>query len=143
MYLKSLDINTIFENSSYDKISTYANVKRAQVTLLEKFREEFNEYDVFAMHPGWVDTPGVDEAIPNFAKKMQGRLRTALQGADTILWLLSTKSKIESGALYFDRKKVRKHFFFFTKKSNKLSNKLYQTLSEYRSKKQLLSLIHI
>jgi hypothetical protein len=52
---------------------------------------------------------------------MAGRLRTPLQGADTILWLLSSKKEIHSGALYFDRKKVSPHFFWFTKKSHKQS----------------------
>jgi dehydrogenase/reductase SDR family protein 12 len=119
MYLKALDVNTIFKNDKYDKVDNYANVKRAQVTLLPFFKKEFPSQIVTAMHPGWAATPGVDEAIPGFAKTMQGRLRTPLQGADTILWLLCSKKEIESGALYFDRKKVNPHFFWFTKKSEK------------------------
>ncbi len=135
MYLKALDIKTIFKNQKYNKVDTYANVKRAQVTLLPFFKKEFPDQIVTAMHPGWAATPGVDEAIPEFAKKMSGRLRTPLQGADTILWLLSTKKKIESGELYFDRKKVSPHFFWFTKKSSTQSNKLQELL-----KKQLIDL---
>jgi dehydrogenase/reductase SDR family protein 12 len=85
------------------------------------------------MHPGWAATPGVDEAIPGFAKTMEGRLRTPLQGADTILWLLGTNKDIESGELYFDRKKVSPHYFWFTKKSEKqslvLENLLKNSLS--------------
>ncbi len=121
MYLKSLDVSTIFKNDKYDKVDNYANVKRAQVTLLPFFKKEFPNQIVTAMHPGWAATPGVDEAIPGFAKTMEGRLRRPLEGADTILWLLSSKKEIESGALYFDRKKVSPHFFWFTKKSNKQS----------------------
>jgi dehydrogenase/reductase SDR family protein 12 len=119
MYLKPLDVTTIYKNDKYDKVNTYANVKRAQVTLLPFFKKEFPHQTVTAMHPGWAATPGVDEAIPGFAKTMEGRLRTPLQGADTILWLLSSKKKIDSGALYFDRKKVSPHFYWFTKKSEK------------------------
>lgn len=119
MYLKSLDIHTIFKNEKYDKVDNYANVKRAQVTLLPFFKKEFPNQIVTAMHPGWAATPGVDEAIPGFAKIMKGRLRTPLQGADSILWLLSSKKEIKLGGLYFDRKKVSPHFFWFTKKSNK------------------------
>jgi len=121
MYLKSLDVSTIFKNDKYDKVDNYANVKRAQVTLLPFFKKEFPNQIVTAMHPGWAATPGVDEAIPGFAKIMDGRLRTPLEGADTILWLLCSKKEIESGALYFDRKKVSPHFFLFTKKRNKQS----------------------
>jgi len=86
---------------------------------LSFFKKEFPNQIVTAMHPRWAATPGVDEAIPAFAKIMAGRLRTPLQGADTILWLLSSKKEINSGALYFDRKKVSPHFFWFTKKSKK------------------------
>jgi NAD(P)-dependent dehydrogenase (short-subunit alcohol dehydrogenase family) len=128
MYLKALDIKTIFKNEKYNKVDTYANVKRAQVTLLPFFKKEFPDQIVTAMHPGWAATPGVDEAIPEFSKKMSGRLRTPLQGADTILWLLCTKKKIESGELYFDRKKVSPHFFWFTKKSSNQFNKLQELL---------------
>ena len=133
MYLKALDVNTIFKNDKYDKVDTYANVKRAQVTMLPFFKKEFPNQTVTAMHPGWAATPGVDEAIPGFAKTMEGRLRTPLQGADTILWLLSTNKDIESGELYFDRKKVSPHYFWFTKKSEKqslvLENLLKNSLS--------------
>lgn len=128
MYLCSLDLKTIMENPKYDKVATYANVKRAQVTLLPFFKEEFPKQTITAMHPGWAATPGVDSAIPAFAKKMEGRLRSPLQGADTILWLLSTTKKIDSGSLYFDRKKVKTHLFWFTKKSEKLFEELKKLL---------------
>ena len=131
MYLKPLDLTTLKENPSYDKVSTYANVKRAQVTLLPFFKEEFPNQVVTAMHPGWAATPGVESAIPDFSKKMQGRLRSPLQGADTILWLLSTNKKIESGSLYFDRKKVKTHFFWFTKKSEHLFSELKELLLSF------------
>jgi dehydrogenase/reductase SDR family protein 12 len=138
MYLKALDTSTIFKNEHYNKVDNYANVKRAQVTLLPFFKKEFPNQIVTAMHPGWAATPGVDEAIPEFSKKMAGRLRSPLQGADTILWLLSSKKEIESGELYFDRKKVSPHLFWFTKKSSKQSNKL-QKLLKIASTGQLTS----
>jgi dehydrogenase/reductase SDR family protein 12 len=128
MYLKALDINTIFKNEKYNKVDTYANVKRAQVSLLPFFKKEFPNQTVTAMHPGWADTPGVDQALPEFSKKMNGRLRSPLQGADTILWLLSSNKKNESGELYFDRKKVSPHLFWYTKKSSKQSSSLERLL---------------
>lgn len=117
MYLKSLDIKTITKNERYDKVDQYANVKRAQVTLLPFFKEEFPGQTVIAMHPGWAETPGVVESLPQFSKIMKGRLRSPLQGADTILWALGTKEELQSGAFYFDRKKVNPHKFLFTRKS--------------------------
>jgi dehydrogenase/reductase SDR family member 12 len=132
MYLKALDINTIFKNDNYNKVDNYANVKRAQVSLLPFFKKEFPDQIVTAMHPGWAATPGVNEAIPMFSQIMAGRLRSPLQGADTILWLLSTKKRIESGELYFDRRKVSPHFFWFTKKSSKQISKLEELLKKER-----------
>jgi dehydrogenase/reductase SDR family protein 12 len=114
MYLSSLSLDNLFENHKYDKVQTYANVKRAQVSLLENMREEFKTLKVIGTHPGWVDTPGVQDAIEGFHKKMDGRLRSPLQGADSILWPLTTID-LESGEFYFDHKKVAKKFFFFTK----------------------------
>jgi NAD(P)-dependent dehydrogenase (short-subunit alcohol dehydrogenase family) len=131
MYLKALDLNTIFKNPKYDKVDQYANVKRAQVTLLPFFKKEFPMQKVVAMHPGWAATPGVNEAIPGFSKFMEGRLRSPLQGADTILWLLSTRKYIESGALYFDRKRVSQHKFWFTKKSSRYSDELQNLLLKW------------
>ncbi len=128
MYLANLDLKTIFENEKYDKVKAYANVKRAQVTLLPFFKDDFPKQTITAMHPGWAETPGVSSAIPEFDKKMKGRLRTPLQGADTILWLLGTKKAIVSGSLYFDRKKVKTHFFWFTKASEKKMKRLVEEL---------------
>jgi dehydrogenase/reductase SDR family protein 12 len=128
MYFSNLDLEIIFEDPNYDKVKVYANVKRAQVTLLDHLKMEFKDQTVTAMHPGWANTPGVSSSIPKFDKKMKGKLRTPLQGADTILWLLSTKERVESGMLYFDRKLVRKHFFWFTKVSEKKYKKLLERL---------------
>lgn len=124
MYLKSLDLSKIFTDTKYDKVAAYANVKRAQVTLLPFLKSEFPQQIVTAMHPGWAETPGVKEAIPLFHRLMKGRLRTPLEGADTILWLLGTKKPLCSGGLYFDREKVKEHLLGFTKKSDDLRSEL-------------------
>ncbi len=131
MYLKALDTQTIFKNSRYDKIDNYANVKRAQVTLLPFFRQEFPDQIVTAMHPGWAATPGVADAMPAFSRFMKGRLRSPMQGADTILWLLGTTDEIQSGELYFDRKKVSPHLLGFTKKSSKQAQELQLLLKKF------------
>lgn len=135
MYLSKLKLETILKNEKYDKVATYANVKRAQVTLLPFLKEEFPNQIVSSMHPGWVETPGVRSAIPEFEKKMKGRLRTPLQGADTILWLLShDHNENKSGELYFDRVRVKRHLFWFTKKSDNELQALIQQLNKFNLK---------
>ena len=68
------------------------------------------------MHPGWVDTSGVRNAIPGFFNFTKNRLRTPEQGADTAIWLLSQKD-ISSGELWFDRAIQKKVVFPWTKNS--------------------------
>ena len=106
MYLKKLDIVNLFNNEKYDKVSTYANVKRGQVTLVEEISKlaEWKDFKITTMHPGWVSSNGLQDSLPVFFDIMKKRLRDLKEGADTILWLLLTKEKIESGRFYFDRK---------------------------------------
>ncbi len=106
MYLKKLDITNLFNNEKYDKVMTYANVKRGQVTLVEEISklDEWKDFKITTMHPGWVSTNGLKDSLPVFSNVMKNRLRDLKEGADTILWLLLTKEKIESGRFYFDRK---------------------------------------
>ena len=131
MYLKSLDLKDLIDPNIYDKVGVYANVKRAQVTLLNYLKEKFSDYEIAAMHPGWVDTPAVRESIPKFYEKTKHRLRSPLDGADTILWLLSDQIKKLDAALYFDRKMVKRHLFFFTKKSDAKLQELVKSLQSY------------
>lgn len=117
MYLQRLHLRHLLENQDYDKVATYANVKRAQVVLNEEMARmpEFNGVGCYAMHPGWVDTAGLRAAIPTFWRWTHQRLRTPEQGADTLVWLAARPSeasarvaspRLVSGALYFDRRRV-------------------------------------
>ena len=108
MYLKKLDLKSLFQNKRYEKVSTYANVKRAQVTLSQELskQELWEKTKMFSMHPGWVKTEGLSNSLPGFSKIMRKRLRRIDEGMDTILWLLLTKEPLISGGFYFDRKIV-------------------------------------
>lgn len=105
MYLKKISIEDLYENKKYDKVETYANVKRAQVTLVEELAKDsfWNENTIVSMHPGWVATDGLENALPKFYNYVKKRLRTTNQGADTISWLISSNEQIKTGELYFDR----------------------------------------
>ena len=60
-------------------------------------------------HPGWSDTPAVDEAFGD-AKKYLQPLRSPWEGAEGIAWLMGTaKKNIQSGEVYLDRKVQPKH----------------------------------
>lgn len=107
MYLQKLDLSDLlFEKRSYNKYTGYANAKRAQVILSELFSKKYPQYLFSSMHPGWADTPGVRYSMPQFKKLLNKRLRTAKEGADTILWLATTHD-YPNGKFWFDRKQAK------------------------------------
>lgn len=108
MYTQHLDlVKARALEGPYDGVKAYAQHKRAQVILSESFQRRFEQdgsaVTSTAMHPGWVDTPGVVSGIPKFHQKMQRRLRTPEEGADTIVWLCAQKPAPEPGRFYLDR----------------------------------------
>jgi dehydrogenase/reductase SDR family protein 12 len=126
MYLKKLDLSDLlFEKSSYNKYSGYANAKRAQVILSELFSKKYPQYLFSAMHPGWADTPGVRCSMPIFKKLLNKRLRSAEEGADTILWLATTDD-YPNGKFWFDRKQAKTSIFNLYKSSEKEDEQLWK-----------------
>ena len=58
-----------------------------------------------AMHPGWADTPGLAESLPAFHRVMRPLLRSAAEGADTIIWLAALPDPTPwDGQLLLDRR---------------------------------------
>ena len=108
MYLQPLDLKNLDSPANYDKVKAYANVKRAQVTLVEELAKDpvWQDYSITAMHPGWVATDGVKGSIPTFYKITKSILRNPAEGADTINWLVASNHAPDSGKFYFDRSAV-------------------------------------
>jgi dehydrogenase/reductase SDR family protein 12 len=103
MYAQKLDLSDLtFTKRPYNKYTGYANAKRAQVILSEMLSKKYPEFCVSAMHPGWADTPGVQTSMPLFKRLINTRLRTAEEGADTVIWLATTPNT-PSGKFWFDR----------------------------------------
>jgi dehydrogenase/reductase SDR family member 12 len=134
MYLKSFNADYFFKASIYEKVAVYANVKRAQVEMLKSWAEEFSPHLLVGMHPGWVGTSGLKEALGMFSSWMGDKLRTPKEGADTIIWLMGTQKKLNSGELYFDRKKVRKNLMFIHKSNNEDSVNIRNLLKRFQIK---------
>ena len=70
MYTASLEPDHLQMGDDYKGSQQYARAKRAQVTLNEMWAQRVpgDEVVFHAMHPGWVDTPGLREALPTFRK---------------------------------------------------------------------------
>ena len=120
MYGAALSVsNLVMPEASYNGTKQYAKAKRAQVTLNEMWATRHPEVTFHALHPGWVDTPGVDDAIPGFAKLMGPVLRTPAQGADTLVWLASDAEPARSnGEFWHDRKQRGIHKIAATRSSD-------------------------
>jgi dehydrogenase/reductase SDR family protein 12 len=54
---------------------------------------------VYSTHPGWVETPGVAEALPVFRRLTRPLLGDTADGADTTVWLVA--SRPDSGPSHF------------------------------------------
>ena len=93
----------------YNGQLAYAYSKRGQVLFAERYTRDIPEVAWLSAHPGWVDTPAIDEAYGS-AKKYLEPMRNGWQGAEGIAWMMSTeKAELESGAFYLDRTPQSKH----------------------------------
>ncbi len=95
-----------FLRGDYSPTTAYARSKRAQVELLPVLTRRWAgpRIGVHATHPGWADTPGVEESLPRFHTLTGPLLRDAAGGADTTVWLAATAPQPPSGQLWHDRR---------------------------------------
>jgi NAD(P)-dependent dehydrogenase (short-subunit alcohol dehydrogenase family) len=101
----------------WDGVTAYAQTKRMQVVLAELWAQRLlgSGVAVYAMHPGWADTPAVQSSLPRFWRVMRPLLRTPEEGADTVVWLAASKRiPAPSGSFWFDREPRRTHYLPFT-----------------------------
>ena len=107
MYLSGLNLEDLQSaKGSYDGSRAYAQAKRGLMVLTETWADQLKGSGVVvnAMHPGWADTPGVQDSLPGFHKVMRYFLRSPEQGADTIIWLASAPEAGKvSGKFWLDR----------------------------------------
>jgi dehydrogenase/reductase SDR family protein 12 len=113
MYTQKLDVDDLqSEHAAYQAASAYAHSKRAEVVLSELWaaRLQGSGVAVHAMHPGWVDTPGLHSSLPRFRHIAGPLLRTPDQGADTIVWLGAGGAPAHScGGFWHDRRERPTH----------------------------------
>ena len=84
------------------------------------------------MHPGWAFTPGVEVGLPQFTKATKRVLRTAEQGADTIVWLATaTEVGKTTGLFWLDRYPHSTHLSSKTRETTEQRRELRKTLNEY------------
>lgn len=122
MYAAGLTVRQLqMTDDEYGGSEQYARAKRAQVTMNELWSTRVSPAKVVfhAMHPGWADTPGVEASLPTFRKVMGPLLRSADQGADTLVWLVADdEATTSSGDFWLDRRRRSIHKLPTTKKTD-------------------------
>jgi dehydrogenase/reductase SDR family member 12 len=95
MYTQRFDPDHIETGpDGYRGAVAYGRAKRAQVVLSHEWARRWGGHGLasYAVHPGWVATPGLASGLPTFAR-MGPLLRTAAQGADTVTWLAANEPR--------------------------------------------------
>jgi NAD(P)-dependent dehydrogenase (short-subunit alcohol dehydrogenase family) len=123
MYTQRFDLDSLeMGPTDYDGVMAYARAKRAQVVLARAWAHRLASAGVasFAMHPGWVDTPGLQSGLPRFRALWRPLLRTPAEGADTVVWLAASGPAAEASSLgvptatsgfFHDRRSRSDHHF--------------------------------
>ncbi len=113
MYTQRIHVEDLQSaHEEFDGPTAYARTKRAQVILTELWAQRLKGTGVVvhAMHPGWVDTPGLQSSLPRFYGATRRLLRTPQEGADTIVWLgAAPEPARSSGGFWHDRRERPTH----------------------------------
>jgi NAD(P)-dependent dehydrogenase (short-subunit alcohol dehydrogenase family) len=122
MYTQRLDAAVLqLPAVHYRGVTAYAKAKRAQVALSREWARRLAGTSVafHAMHPGWVDTPGIAAALPRFHRLTRPILRSPDQGADTIVWLATAPpARLGSGRFWHDRHAQPEHLLPWTREKD-------------------------
>ncbi|XP_059369847.1 dehydrogenase/reductase SDR family member 12-like [Carassius carassius] len=120
------------QRGRYDGTMVYAQNKRQQMVMTEQFAKAHPNIHFSVMHPGWVDTPIIANAMPDFHSSMKERLRTPEQGADTVVWLALSEAAVKnpSGRFFHDRQMVSAHLPLAWTHSSQLEDQKFMSIME-------------
>jgi NAD(P)-dependent dehydrogenase (short-subunit alcohol dehydrogenase family) len=136
MFSQKLDVDTLImpDNDAYSGSVAYARQKRALMVMTQEWATQWRAagITVNAMHPGWADTPGVRDALPQFRALTRSILRSSEEGADTIVWMAAaTEAASVSGKLFLDREVHTTHLVSSTRTPPQEREKLVRWLAEF------------
>jgi dehydrogenase/reductase SDR family protein 12 len=115
----------------FDGTKAYAHAKRLQVVLADELarREHGGGILYCSLHPGWVDTPGLERSLPGFRRLLRPFLRDPSQGADTAAWLIaSPQARSHPGAFWHDRRPRPRHRLPWTHAGESAGRRLHAEL---------------
>lgn len=134
MYAERLDVDDIqLTQREFRGDRFYAHTKRIEVILAEQITERYGARGItgHSSHPGWAYTAGMAEALPRFQKVTKPILRSADQGADTVIWMSHTPEVlVHPGEFWHDREPRPKHRLPSTRESAEERTRMWQRLTE-------------
>jgi NAD(P)-dependent dehydrogenase (short-subunit alcohol dehydrogenase family) len=134
MYTQRLELSALeMPPPDYRGVTEYARVKRAQVVLNREWarRTEPAQVAFHAMHPGWAATPGITASLPGFSRVMRPLLRSAGQGADTIVWLATADAGLlGSGRFWHDRRPRPEYLLPWTREPSGAAGRLWDWVAQ-------------
>lgn len=141
MYTARLDAeDPQLERRRFDGPRFYAHAKRVQVVLAGELalRAADRRVGYASMHPGWVDTPGLESSLPRFHRLARPILRDPGQGADTASWLVAGGAAAEQpGAFWHDRRRRPEHLLPWTREQrgdrDRIWSELIRTIAPFES----------
>lgn len=107
LYAAQLPPDLFHGNSGeYNGTRAYAVAKRAQLVLTSEWQRRFGSprLSFYAVHPGWVNTPGLKTSLPGFEAALRPVLRTPAAGIDTILHVAAARPQPAVGRVFHDRR---------------------------------------
>ncbi|MBU3672243.1 MAG: SDR family NAD(P)-dependent oxidoreductase [Sinobacteraceae bacterium] len=125
------ELLNVTEASRYNGTAAYACHKRAQMVLNAHWRGVYGNQNIafYVMHPGWVDTEGVQRSLPRFRRALKSILRDAASGADTALWLAAERpTQADVAGVWFDRALRPAHVFAYTREGDRAVQSLIDRL---------------
>ncbi len=136
LYTQRLSLQTLTQTGPQDYSGTvaYAQAKRALLSVTAAWAQQWHGEGIAvnAMHPGWVDTPGLAQSLPLFRLSMQWSLRTPQQGADTMVWLAAaTETASSSGGFFLDRQAQPLHLRAATRESPQAHSDVMDYLQQF------------
>lgn len=138
MYAKRISVSNLESTKGdYSGADAYARAKRGLVIRGEYWAKQWVDDGIVVhnMHPGWAKTPGVEQSLPEFNRKMQKVLRTPEQGADTIIWLAcASEATCTSGRFWLDREPHSTHLSNKTRETPEQRASLFLSLKAYAEK---------
>jgi NAD(P)-dependent dehydrogenase (short-subunit alcohol dehydrogenase family)/predicted DNA-binding transcriptional regulator AlpA len=134
MYTQRIHVDDLqSRRGTYSGSVAYARAKRGLMILTEEWARRWRDdgITVNAMHPGWADTPGVENSLQTFYRLTRRLLRSPEEGADTAVWLAAaTEAGRVSGKFWLDREQHPSHLSRRTQETPAAREKLLATLGE-------------